>query len=69
MALKRIDDKDRKDLTVPFYRVEIHVHEVTAIGVQDDLQLKTVYRKQDLDLSLENMNSLLVAAGQPSLAE
>ncbi len=69
MELKRIDDKDGKDLTVPFYRVEIHVHEVTAIGVQDDLQLKTVYRKQDMDLSLSNTNSLLTAAGQPSLGE
>ncbi len=68
MALKRIDDKDGKDLKVPFYRVEIHIHKVNAIDVQDNLQLKTVFRKQDLDLSLGNTNSLLTAAGQSPLA-
>ncbi len=67
MALKRIDDKDGKDLVVPFYRVEIHVHRVDGIDVQDNLQLDTVFKKQDLDLSLENTNNLLTVAGQPSL--
>ncbi len=67
MALKRIDDKDGKDLVVPFYRVEIHIHKVGGIDVQDNLQLDTVFKKQDLDLSLENTNDLLTAAGQPPL--
>ncbi len=67
MALKRIDDKDGKDLTVPFYRVEVHVHKVGEIDVQDNLKLETIFQKQDLDLSLANTNNLLTAAGQPSL--
>ena len=69
MALKRIDDKDGKDLVVPFYRVEIHVHRVNGIDVRDNLQLDTVFRKQDLDLSLSNTNDLLAAVGQPPIEE
>lgn len=67
MALKRIDDKDGKDLVVPFYRVEIHVHLVKGIDEQDNLQLETLFKKQDMDFNLTNVNILLTAAGQPLL--
>ena len=61
--LKRIDDVDGKDLSKPFYRVQVIVRRVDAEDPQGNVTKEKVLNEGVMDMSLANANKALVAVG------
>ena len=64
MALKRIDDVDGADLTMPYYRVQVIVTKVISEDHKGNVIKEEVLEEGALDMSLTNANKAVVSIGK-----
>ena len=67
--LKRIDDIDNRDLTRPYYTIDITVRRVDKENNQGQPIDPTVVVSGTQDVSLINVNAILYAAKRDLVAE
>ena len=67
MALKRIDDVDGADLTMPYYRVQVIVTKVISEDPKGNVTKEEVLVEGALDLSLANANKAIASVGKTAI--
>ena len=69
MALKRIDDIDGKDLSLPYYRVQVIVRRIDEEDSQGNVTKEEVLIQGSRDVSLANANKAVTAVGKDAITE